>query len=336
MNFGKIYIPVFDSNLLKKYRNALMGVSIIFIIIYHFHPKSFFLRFFYEYGWTGVDMFFYLSAIGLCYSLNSNSNISHFYRRRISRIIPTWWIFLLSIWAISVIAGKSHPSDLLEGLCYFSGIGWWFNGLFDNPLFVYYYEWYVPTLLFFYAIFPILFFMARRYLLFSTILFVIGLEIMLNLNICPSLQISYPRLLSFMMGVLSFRYIFENSSKNKRIDHVNYILCFISFLSVLLAILHQISFNVFLSFIMPLVFYIFAIIIKYTKSSKLFSFLGSISLELYLVHIYWQLPPINLGGIVVDGDLLLIPKLLVCIIIALMLKYTVVFFKKTFLRGRVV
>lgn len=329
---GKITIPDFDSVMLRNYRNALMGISIIYVIIFHFHPKGLLLNNIGKYGWTGVDMFFYLSAIGLCYSLNSKSNILQFYRRRISRIIPTWWFFLISVLAISIIVGKLHPSGIFEFLCYFTGLGWWLNGLFDNALFVYYYEWYVPTLLFYYAIFPFFFFMSRRTLLFLTIIVSIGIEIMLRDNLCPSLHLSYPRLLSFMIGILSFRYIFENSSKNKRIDHVNYILFFISITSVLLAISHQISFNVFLSFIMPFVFYIFAIIIKYTKSSKLFSFLGSISLELYLVHIYWQLPTINLGGIVVDGDLLLIPKILVCIIIALMLKYTVEIINKMVLR----
>lgn len=39
---------------------------------------------------VGVDIFFFLSAIGCCYSLKNDSNTLHFYEKRLYRILPTY------------------------------------------------------------------------------------------------------------------------------------------------------------------------------------------------------------------------------------------------------
>lgn len=81
MNWGTI----------SKYRNELFGVAIISIItLHHFEDVGggkLYLNFI---GAIGVDIFMFLSGMGLCFSMKKNSNIKDFYIRRIRRILPTY------------------------------------------------------------------------------------------------------------------------------------------------------------------------------------------------------------------------------------------------------
>lgn len=83
---NKTHIP----EIISKNRSLLMGVAILMVIMYHafccnlpMGPVSHILR----YGYLGVDIFIFLSAIGLCYSFEKNS-IRRFYTNRIIRILP--------------------------------------------------------------------------------------------------------------------------------------------------------------------------------------------------------------------------------------------------------
>ena len=77
---------------MSRYRGELMGAAIVFIILFHVplaRSDAFFgLR---RCGNIGVDMFF-LSGIGLWYSWVKNPSVSHFYKRRLLRIFPTWLV----------------------------------------------------------------------------------------------------------------------------------------------------------------------------------------------------------------------------------------------------
>ena len=74
---NKTHIP----EIISKNRSLLMGVAILMVIMYHafccnlpMGPVSHILR----YGYLGVDIFIFLSAIGLCYSFEkNNSQILH-------------------------------------------------------------------------------------------------------------------------------------------------------------------------------------------------------------------------------------------------------------------
>ena len=77
----------------SRYRGELMGAAILFIILFHVplaRSDMFFgLR---RCGNIGVDMFLFLSGIGLWYSWVKNPSVSHFYKRRLLRIFPTWLV----------------------------------------------------------------------------------------------------------------------------------------------------------------------------------------------------------------------------------------------------
>lgn len=78
---------------LSRYRGELMGAAIIFIVLFHMSlPRSdafFGLR---RCGNIGVDMFLFLSGIGLWFSWVKNPSTKQFYKRRLLRIFPAWLI----------------------------------------------------------------------------------------------------------------------------------------------------------------------------------------------------------------------------------------------------
>ena len=99
-----------------KYRSALMGFSMMLVFLYHaqseklgFMPAGL-LGAIMPYFNRGVDMFFFLSAFGLCFSLKKNT-IKSFYFNRFKRIIPTWWVVLLSIHGIGILFGARFGSE---------------------------------------------------------------------------------------------------------------------------------------------------------------------------------------------------------------------------------
>lgn len=72
---------------LSRYRGELMGAAIIFIVLFHAplaRADAFFgLR---RCGNIGVDMFLFLSGIGLWYSWVKTPSFKQFYKRRLLRI----------------------------------------------------------------------------------------------------------------------------------------------------------------------------------------------------------------------------------------------------------
>ena len=89
---------------LSKYRNELFGLSIIQILIFHYFENYFNLgdnnhiitiigkTYNYTLGDVGVEIFLFLSGMGLYFSLTRNDSINEFYIRRFKRILPTFLI----------------------------------------------------------------------------------------------------------------------------------------------------------------------------------------------------------------------------------------------------
>lgn len=54
---------------------------------------------------------------------------------------------------LNLYFGNDCPHSFFEALLYYTGIGWWIHCMFECGNSVYY-EWYIPTLLVFYFLFP--------------------------------------------------------------------------------------------------------------------------------------------------------------------------------------
>lgn len=90
--------------ILSRNRILLMGMSMISIML--FHQQFFPLRFFLLFGHWGVDVFFFLSGMGVSYSLRKN-NLARYYVNRARRIMPAWICVSVLCALVSVAMGTS-------------------------------------------------------------------------------------------------------------------------------------------------------------------------------------------------------------------------------------
>ena len=129
-------------DMISKERSALMGFAILWVVIFHYGLAMPFTIISYL-GFTGVDIFIFLSAYGLVRSMSKNPSVISFYLRRLKRIFPSYLI-------IGLIATLFLYRDGVAGYLYrFSTIGFWTNGM--------YYDWYIPSIVALYILFPMIY-----------------------------------------------------------------------------------------------------------------------------------------------------------------------------------
>lgn len=127
-------------------REVLMGIGIIMVVFYHYNTGLWFQKLFYP-GFLGVDVFLFISGYGLCRSLKNN-DIFTFYKRRITRILPMF--FLLAIVKCSLYVLNGGYLSLSDWVLSLTTVGYWVNG----GIFV---DWYLCGLFALYLFFPVLF-----------------------------------------------------------------------------------------------------------------------------------------------------------------------------------
>ena len=78
---------------ISRYRGELMGIAMIFIFLFHValprYNMFFGLR---RIGNIGVDMFLFLSGVGLWFSWMKHPSVKRFFKRRYLRVYPAWLI----------------------------------------------------------------------------------------------------------------------------------------------------------------------------------------------------------------------------------------------------
>lgn len=137
---NKLFFELKD---LSTYRAELMGWSILWIMMLHFtftQIKP--LGFIAQYGFAGVEIFLFVSGLGLYYSLEKDSHILHFYKKRLIRIFPTY--YFIGIFASVLLFEDGFVTYILR----YSTIGFWTNGL--------YFAWYIPAIVALYLIAPLI------------------------------------------------------------------------------------------------------------------------------------------------------------------------------------
>ena len=147
-----------------------MGWAMIMIILCHIqytcYDGSYFmrgLRLLFIQGEFGVDVFFFLSSIGLSYSIERN-NLRVFYIHRVKRLFPMYFVFLF----LSFVFFKTKDNMLREILFQITGISIFTGNQFN--------EWYIPALIIVYVVFPLLYYgvskFYERYKFYSVLLVV--------------------------------------------------------------------------------------------------------------------------------------------------------------------
>lgn len=77
---------------ISKHRAVLMALAITIVVVYHFkcwiNGFPWYAGMVLQYGYIGVDIFYFLSGFGLAYSFQKNT-LGTFYENRMRRILPS-------------------------------------------------------------------------------------------------------------------------------------------------------------------------------------------------------------------------------------------------------
>lgn len=146
MSFGSI----------SRFRGELMGLAIVFIVLFHvpFGRANEFYGL-YRMGNIGVDIFFFLSGMGLWFAWQKNPSVGHFLRRRFIRIYPSWIVMALMFYLSDYLGARKYSSSLTDLLGDVL-INWDF-WLHDELTF-----WYIPATMALYLASPFYLMLLRK------------------------------------------------------------------------------------------------------------------------------------------------------------------------------
>jgi len=139
----------FDIKEISTYRSELMGWSILWIMMLHFTFTQIApLGFVAQYGFAGVDIFMMVSGLGLFYSLDKDDNVLRFYKKRLLRIFPTYYI--IGFFDNIIV----EHDGFLTYLFRYTTIGYWTGQEYAG--------WFIPAIIFLYLLAPLIKFVIDK------------------------------------------------------------------------------------------------------------------------------------------------------------------------------
>lgn len=279
---------------ISKYRTQLMGVAMLSVFFFHSVGGDWMPKFIYNvafHGAIGVDVFLFLSAMGLTYSLAKNSDIVAFYKRRVWRIMPTYWFIMTSVYLFVYVLTAAHimpetyyriPRSIYEFIQAYTTLGFWIKG----GLF---YLWYIPAILLLYLLFPFIFklFTSCKWM------YVLALLPAAVIKFCPPSLEWYHNCLLYRIGIFLWGVIFTIEFIYKGCRVKRGVIYGIGLLSLLFYIVRmELEQGVFCQLAEEALFFItlpcILVCVTWLCQNNVFSvatkFVGRISLEFYLIH----------------------------------------------------
>lgn len=278
-----------------NHRNVIFSFAAMWIMIYPIY-----LRYYWPYipvvsqiiviGNMGVDVFVFLSAIGLSFSIEKNTT-KEFYINRIKRVFAPFLLIAVPfyIWDSFTQFGFNIKA-LTEFFLNITTISFWCRE--GAP------AWYMAFVLVTYAIFPLLYKLKKKhkYILVLLILLSIATELLLK-NFESPIYVFGERVLSripiFLVGMFIADYVKENRKVNKLFAFVVIAVAAVGFVFITLnnadVVLTRYLYA-FMSIAVVLVIGFFVDKMKGIRISqpiiRTLNFCGIISLEIYLIHTY--------------------------------------------------
>ncbi len=288
-------IPDIELANISRYRGELMGMAMLFVILFHVSlPRAdmfFGLR---RIGNIGVDIFFFLSGVGLWYSWTKRPQVKYFFRRRYQRIYPAWLIA-----ALAYYVPLFHGGDLMSWVDLAGDvlINWDF-WLHDELTF-----WYIPATMMLYLFAPAYMQLIRRHPIYRwlpvvMVMWCVAVQWVTPLhNAVGHIEIFWSRVPIFFIGINMGQQVMEG----KRIDGAGIWLILITFVLGLSTSLYleQVRHGRFPLFVermlyIPLTVTAVLLLNRVLRRTpewllKVMRWVGAISLECYLVHLHFVL-----------------------------------------------
>ena len=296
----------YNLSIISQYRGALFGLSIISIIVFHYfndvmrwrrHDVIYKMaRIYYQmFGSISVEIFLFLSGVGLYFSMSKNPDIKFFYEKRLKRVAIPYVLWGVFYWAFRdfLLTGEEF-GQYVSDLTLFS---FWETG---KRTF-----WFIAFILLAYLAFPFLFRMMNREIkgrhaqgLICALICVVWVAFcslldLLNHEHYDLIEVALSRLPIFVIGIWYGKKI-RNKEKFGAVENILTVfgLALIALKILLIKDVIDVDFklhNRFLAcfFSISLLFLLCCLLerLHSAKLNKVLTFIGTYSLELYLTHV---------------------------------------------------
>lgn len=279
-----------DFSVLSKYRGQLMGIAIVLVALFHSsivhaNPTIDLVCFV---GDMGVDIFFFLSGMGMFYTYRKDRKTLAFYKKRMVRIIPAWFLVNLYIQLdqVGFDVTRLNPVSFVK---YMTGFSFWLEGNL--------YFWYIPAALAFYAMTPAFMWLYKKnkkqaYAIFSIIwMGLVGVSILVQ---NASYFIFLFRWPVFFLGILFGDFSYQKK-KIKKAYVIPVIIVLILGLVMentirmyngRMGIRYEYKYFIYVMISIPICLVLTLAMEKMKYSFGILRLLGNITLEIYLLHEY--------------------------------------------------
>ncbi|MGI6222669.1 MAG: acyltransferase family protein [Prevotella sp.] len=294
-------IPDIELSNISRFRGELMGLAMIFIVLFHVAlPRSdafFGLR---RIGNIGVDMFLFLSGIGLWFSWMSHPDARRFYLRRLQRIYPAWLVVACVYYIPNYLHHLGRSTSLFD-LMGDIAFDWdfWFNA--DLTF------WYIPATMMLYLFAPAYMELIRRHPVYRWSVVVMICWCILVQWVTPihnalgHLEIFWSRVPIFFLGIN----MGESVRQRQQLDGESIWLILLTFVMTLAAsiFLEQNRHGAFPLFVERMLYIPLTVtailllnrVLRRTPQwfNRGLAFVGAVSLEAYLIHAGFVIPWLN-------------------------------------------
>lgn len=299
---------MFHLNWISKYRDELFGLAMLQLFLFHYTEdywqavktgiiesssigiKGYFFLGYHEYvGSIGVEIFLFLSGMGLYYSFHKKPDLKRFYSRRMRRIIVPYSIVAIIFWSLKDIL--IYNEGIVDVIKDFSFYTFFSEGVKTI--------WFIGLMIVLYLVFPVIYELVgkknQKKSLINLIITIILIEagiLLLKLispGISGNINIAVTRIPIFIVGVFSGRYIMKDMTIRTVPAIIIAVFCIIIGILSHMYFKHDITIR-FASSIYSIGFLIILawllhIIRKWNLINRFLRFVGLYSLELYMCHV---------------------------------------------------
>lgn len=299
-------IPSIELANISRFRAEQMGAAMLFVILFHValdRGDPFYgLR---RCGNVGVDIFLFLSGVGLWFSWVKTPDVLRFYRRRLLRIVPTWIVVATAFYLPDYLGARRFSHSIVDLIGDIT-INWDF-WLHDELTF-----WYVPAIMALYLVAPWYMRLIQsrpvyRWLPLLMVIWCVMVQWVLPIHhVVGHIEIFWSRVPIFFIGI-NFG---EMVRTRRQLSSDAVWLLLVTFLMTFGTCLYleQVRHGQFPLFVERMLYIPFTVctvlvmnrIFRRTPQwvNRLFRFVGALSLEAYLIHIHFVLvyvQPYHLG-----------------------------------------
>ena len=299
-------IPSIELANISRFRAEQMGAAMLFVILFHValdRGDPFYgLR---RCGNVGVDIFLFLSGVGLWFSWVKTPDVLRFYRRRLLRIVPTWIVVATAFYLPDYLGARRFSHSIVDLIGDIT-VNWDF-WLHDELTF-----WYVPAIMALYLVAPWYMRLVQsrpvyRWLPLLMVIWCVMVQWVLPIHHAVGhIEIFWSRVPIFFIGI-NFG---EMVRTHRQLPSEAVWLLLVTFLMTFGTCLYleQVRHGQFPLFVERMLYIPFTVctvlvmnrIFRRTTQwvNRLFRFVGALSLEAYLIHIHFVLvyvQPYHLG-----------------------------------------